>query len=319
MSDGRSKFRRRGLTVDIALSIVGGLIVLVLGAEFLVRGAVRLAEGFGVSPLLIGLTVVGFGTSTPELLVSVQAAMAGAPAIAIGNVIGSNIANILLILGLTALILPVPVSFPDTRRDFAVAIGATLVLWAMLLGGTIWRWQGLMLIAGLALYLFQCFRSGSTAGEADLPAAGASMAKSLLLALGGLVVLMIGARLLVESASDIARTFGVSEAVIGLSIVAIGTSLPELATSALAAMRGHSEIAVGSILGSCIFNLLGILGVTAILAPIPVDPRFAQLDIAAALAAALAMLYLAAIRGGVGRIGGVLLLLSYAGYMVTLA
>jgi cation:H+ antiporter len=296
-----------------------GLLGLFLGGEFLVRGAVGIARRLSVPPLVIGLTVVGFGTSMPELLVSIQAALAGAPALAIGNVVGSNIANILLILGLTAVILPVPIRFADTKPDIAVVIGSSLVLWLLLLGETIRIWQGFCLFAGLIAYLYVSIRPGRKAPEPDLPQQDGHFGKNAALALGGLVLLLIGARLLVDSASEIARTFGVSDAVIGLSIVAIGTSLPELATSALAALRGHSEIAVGNILGSCVFNILGILGLTAVVAPIPVDPRFAHVDMWIALAAALAMLWFAAGPGRVSRASGAVLLAGYAAYMALLA
>ncbi len=303
----------------IYVMFVAGLCGLFFGGEFLVRGAIGIARRFSVPPLVIGLTVVGFGTSMPELLVSVQAALAGAPALAIGNVVGSNIANILLILGLTALILPPPIAIADTRRDFAVMIGVTVALWALLLGSTIWRWQGVILVVGLGLYLHMSLRSGKSVDETDLPPVTVSLGRSVLLALGGLVVLMIGARLLVDSATEIARTFGVSEAVIGLTIVAIGTSLPELAVSALAALRGHSDVAVGNIVGSNIFNILGIIGLTAILAPIPVDARFAQIDMWIALGAALWMLYFAVRPGRVSRGGAAALLAGYAAYPVLLA
>jgi cation:H+ antiporter len=303
----------------VYVMFVLGLVGLFFGGEFLVRGAVGIARKLSVPPLVIGLTVVGFGTSTPELLVSVQAALAGAPAIAIGNVIGSNIANILLILGLTAIIMPVAMPIAETKRDFVVMISATLVLWAILIGGTVWLWQGLLLIAALAGYLFASFRGQTSPSDSDLPASTNSFLYSMLFVLAGLAALIVGAKFLVDSASEIARDFGVSEAVIGLSVVAVGTSLPELATSALAALRAQSQIAVGNILGSNIFNILGILGVTALVAPIPVDPRFAELDIMIALAAALAMLGFAVFPGRINRIGGGLLMTAYAGYMVLLA
>jgi cation:H+ antiporter len=303
----------------VYVMFVLGLVGLFFGGEFLVRGAVGIARKLSVPPLVIGLTVVGFGTSTPELLVSVQAALAGAPAIAIGNVIGSNIANILLILGLTAIIMPVAMPIAETKRDFVVMISATLVLWAILIGGTVWLWQGLLLIAALAGYLFASFRGQTSPSDSDLPASTNSFLYSMLFVLAGLAALIVGAKFLVDSASEIARDFGVSEAVIGLSVVAVGTSLPELATSALAALRAQSQIAVGNILGSCIFNILGILGVTALVAPIPVDPRFAELDIMIALAAALAMLGFAVFPVRINRIGGGLLMTAYAGYMVLLA
>ncbi|WP_347313307.1 calcium/sodium antiporter [Defluviimonas sp. SAOS-178_SWC] len=301
------------------LLFLAGLVGLFFGGEFLIRGAVGVARRLHVPPLVIGLTIVGFGTSTPELLVSIQAALSGAPSLAVGNVIGSNIANILLILGISAVIAVVPMRFGAMRRDFAVMIGATLLLWVMIAGGVVSRAEGAILTAGLALYLWLSLRG--TAGSA--PPADAEVAaplwKSALFAVAGLIILMVGARLLVVSATEIARAFGVSEAVIGLTIVAIGTSLPELATAIIAAMRRHPEIAVGNILGSNVFNILGILGITALVTPIPVEPRFAGLDMALALAAALAMLGFAVFGGRIGRIGGGVLLAGYAGYIGLMA
>ncbi|MCB1400161.1 MAG: calcium/sodium antiporter [Rhodobacteraceae bacterium] len=299
------------------LMFAAGLAGLFLGGEFLVRGAVGIARGFRVPPFVIGLTVVGFGTSAPELLVSIQAALEGAPDLAIGNVIGSNIANILLILGLSALILPVPISMRESWRDFAVLVGATALFWALLLGGEIGRPQGALLIALLFGYLVLCLRGPRGAANTDAAPALPGWA-NLGLTLGGLAALMIGARLLVTSATELARDFGVSEAVIGLTIVAIGTSLPELATSVVSALRGHSEIAVGNILGSCIFNILCIVGLTALVAPIPVDPRFARLDMVVAAAATLAMIGLAARAGRTGRAAGAMLLAAYAAYLAVL-
>lgn len=292
-----------------------GLVGLFLGGEVLIRGAVGVARRFHVPPLIIGLTIVGFGTSTPELLVGLQAALAGAPALAIGNVIGSNIANILLILGVSALIAAVPLPLAAMRRDFAVMIGATLALWFMLAGGLITRAEGLVLVTALVGYLWLCLRN---AGGSEPPATEEpprALWQSLSMAIGGLIILMVGAHLLVDSSTKIARAFGVSEAVIGLTIVAIGTSLPELATAIIAALRGHSEIAVGNILGSNVFNIFGILGVTATVTPIPVEPRFVGLDMALALAAALTMLGFAALPGRVGRVGGAALLAAYATYI----
>lgn len=309
------------------LMFAAGLVGLFVGGEFLIRGSVAVAQRLMVPPLVIGLTIVGFGTSTPELLVSVQAALAGSPAIAIGNVVGSNIANVLLILGLSAVITVVPVPFTTMRRDYAAVIAATLVLWAMLLSGSVTRLFGAVLLTGIVLYLWQALRGARSSGakEPDIDPAIAAAAvapplwKSLPAVLAGLVILMVGARLLVDSATEIARTFGVSEAVIGLTIVAVGTSLPELATSILAAIRRQPEIAVGNILGSNIFNILCILGITALISPIPADPRFARLDMVFALAAALAMLGFAVLRGKVGRIGGAGLLAGYAGYLALVA
>lgn len=298
-----------------------GLVLLFLGGEVLIRGAVAVARRFHLSPLVIGVTIVGFGTSTPELLVSLQSALAGAPALALGNVIGSNIANVLLILGLAALIMPVPLPLATMRRDFSVMIGATLLLWAMLAGGVLARWEGAVLVAGLVAYLWVSLRGGraapTTTVNVELPPAMA-LWQALLLTLAGLGALMLGARLLVNSATLIARDFGVPEAVIGLTVLAVGTSLPELATAILAALRRHPEIAVGNILGSNVFNILGILGITALVTPIPVEPRFAGFDIGLALAAALSFLAFAALPARVGRIAGGGYLVSYGGYVLWL-
>lgn len=311
----------------VYLMFAAGLLGLFVGGEFLIRGSVAVARRLMVPPLVIGLTIVAFGTSTPELLVSVQAALAGVPAIAIGNVVGSNIANVLLILGFAAVITVVPLPFTTMRRDYATMIAATFVLWAILLSGSVTRAFGAVLVAGIGLYVWQTLKGARSSGakEPDMDPALAAAAvapplwKSLPAVLGGLVILMVGARLLVDSATEIARAFGVSEAVIGLTIVAVGTSLPELATSILAAIRRQPEIAVGNILGSNIFNILCIFGTTALIFPVPADPRFARLDMGIALAAALAMLGFAVLRGKVGRIGGAGLLAGYAGYVALTA
>ncbi|OYX44433.1 MAG: sodium:calcium antiporter [Rhodobacterales bacterium 32-67-9] len=294
---------------------LAGLVGLFFGGEFLIRGAVGIARRLHVPPLVIGLTIVGFGTSTPELLVSLQAAMAGAPSLAIGNVIGSNIANILLILGLSSLIAVVPLRFADMRRDFAVMIGATLLLWLMFAGGVVSRVEGTVLTAGLFLYLWISLKGTAGSAPPQDEVETIPLWQSIAFAVAGLIVLMVGARLLVDSATEIARTFGVSEAVIGLTIVAVGTSLPELATSIIAAMRRHPELAVGNILGSNVFNILGILGITALVTPIPVEARFAGLDMALALASALTMVGFAMFGGRIGRFGGGALLIGYVGYI----
>jgi cation:H+ antiporter len=302
------------------LLFVAGLAGLFVGGELLIRGAVALARHFDVPPLVIGLTIVGFGTSSPELLVSVRAAWSGAPDIAIGNVLGSNIANILLILGLSAAIAPVRMPFAALRRDLAVMLGATAALWLMLTGGWVGRVEGLALLAGLGAYLWLCFATSKEAVAAEAPAVRQlPLPVSGALVAAGLVGLMIGARLLVDSATDIARALGLSEAVIGLTIVAIGTSLPELATSLMAARRGHSEIALGNVIGSNIFNILGILGLTALITPIPVDPRFTGLDTALALAVAVAPAAIALLRGRLGRRTGLTFLGLYGLYVVWLA
>jgi cation:H+ antiporter len=262
------------------LYLLAGLTGLFLGGEFLVRGSVGIARRMAIPPLLIGLTVVGFGTSTPELLVSVEAAWRGVPDIALGNIVGSNIANILLIVGLSALVWPIRVIGATLRRDTAVMMAAALVLVPIFYLGQVGRLSGALLVAGLAGYLVWAYlKPGVAVIEEEGVPAPSSLLVSALWVAGGLVALMLGARFLVDGAVAIARGYGISEAFIGLSIVAVGTSLPELATSLIAALRRQSEIAIGNIVGSNIFNLLGILGVTALITPIPVASRFLSFDL----------------------------------------
>lgn len=291
-----------------------GLLGLFFGGELLVRGASAVARHFRLSPLVIGLTIVGFGTSAPEMLVSVQAALAGSPGIAIGNVVGSNIANILLILGISALIAPLLIPVRQLWRDLGFMLAATAILWVMLLDGDITRLEGVALLAGLVIFLATAFLTGKQAPdevtEGDMP-----QWKAWAYTVAGLVVLVIGARFLVTGATDIARSFGISEAVIGLTIVAVGTSLPELATSVIAAIRRQTEIAVGNIVGSNIFNIFGILGTTAVIAPIPAESRFALIDMPWAAATAIGLTVLAFLLGGLPRIAGAVLLAAYGGYM----
>lgn len=291
-----------------------GLIGLFAGGEALVRGAVGIAQRLAMSPLLIGLTVVGFGTSTPELLVSVDAALRGVPDIAIGNVVGSNIGNILLIVGLSALVWPIRVSGGTLRRDLAVMLAAAMVLMPLFWSGTLGRPAGLLLVVALLAYLAWAWLAQGEP-EAEAMATSRPLWQSLLWVLLGLAALMLGARWLVDGAVAIARTYGVSEAFIGLTIVAVGTSLPELATSIIAALRRQSEIAIGNIVGSNIFNVLGILGVTALVAPIPVAGRFLSFDVPVMIGASLALAALLLLRPGIGRVTGVALLLAYAAYV----
>ena len=294
--------------------LVAGLLALFLGGEALVRGAVGIARKLAIPPLLIGLTVVGFGTSMPELLVSVDAALRGVPDIAIGNIIGSNIGNILLILGLAALVWPIRVMGDTLRRDTAVMMGAALVLLPAFWPGELGRMTGLALVAGLAGFLLiSLLRPGNDASEAD-DAPIPRLWLSLIWVGAGLAALMLGARWLVDGATAIARDLGLSEAFIGLSIVAIGTSLPELATSLVAALRRQSEIAIGNIVGSNIFNVLGILGITAMIQPIPVADRFLTLDLPVMIAAS-AILTVLLTRPRIGRLTGLGLLAGYAAYV----
>lgn len=291
-----------------------GLVALLVGGEFLVRGASGLARRMNLSPMVIGLTVVGFGTSAPELLVSVQAALAGQPGLAIGNVLGSNIANILLILGTSAAIAALVIPLRSVWRDLGIMLLATAMVWFMLLDGTISRFDGIVLVFGLIGFLASAF----LLGEPEVPdedAVPSSLPLAIVMTLGGLVALVIGARLLVDSASEIARTFGVSEAVIGLTVVAVGTSLPELATSVIAALRRQTDIAVGNVIGSNIFNVLAILGITALISPIPADPRFASVDMVWVAGASVLLVAMAFGLRGVPRWAGFALLATYAVYV----
>jgi cation:H+ antiporter len=292
-----------------------GLAILVAGGELLVRGASSIARAFHLSPLLIGLTIVGFGTSAPELIVSVQAALAGQPGIAIGNVIGSNISNVLLILGISALIAPLVIPGRKLWRDLGFMLAAAAVVWFMLLDGQITRVDGLILVAGLIAFLVTAFITGSGhPPEDDAKPSGPTWIPWVMTG-AGLVGLVIGARFLVDSATTIARDFGISEAVIGLTIVAVGTSLPEMATSVIAAFRKHTDIAVGNIVGSNIFNIFGILGVTALIAPIPAEARFAAIDMWWVAASSLGLAIVAFVLGGLPRIAGAGLLAAYGAYL----
>ena len=296
------------------LLFVVGLVALFFGGEYLVRGASAVARHFRLSPMVIGLTIVGFGTSAPELLVSVQAALAGQPAIAIGNVLGSNIANILLILGTSATIAALLIPARQLWRDLAFMLVATGAMWVMLLDGTVTRIEGGILFTGLVLFLATAFLTGKV-DEEEVTLGEIPQWKAWAMTFGGLVVLVIGARLLVDSATEIARAFNVSEAVIGLTVVAIGTSLPELATSVIAAIRKQTEIAVGNVVGSNIFNIFSILGITALITPIPADPRFATIDMPWVAGTAVGLTILAFVLGGLPRIAGLMLLAAYGGYV----
>ncbi|MCY0094486.1 calcium/sodium antiporter [Hoeflea ulvae] len=300
--------------------LIAGLALLTFGADFLVRGAISLANRLGMPPLLIGLTVVGFGTSMPELLVSLQAALDGSPAIAVGNVVGSNIANILLILGTAAAISPIATRIPNLKRDLVMMLAAALVMLGLGYWGVINLWLGLAMFATLAAYLAWVTRSDRrclTAEEAELVVKIEGWKEALFI-IGGLGALFVGASLLIGAATSIAREFGISEAVIGLTIVAVGTSLPELATSVVAAFRRHAEVALGNVVGSNIFNILGILGITAMVTPVSIDASMARFDIPFMIVVSLALTGLILIAGRINRLAGVVMLGIYTGYVVWL-
>ncbi|MBM2320782.1 MULTISPECIES: calcium/sodium antiporter [Marivita] len=294
-----------------------GLVALLAGGDLLVRGAVGVARRFGVSPLVIGLTLVGFGTSAPELVTSLSAALAGAPAIALGNVVGSNIANILLILGVAALIRPVAAQMAGLLREASWVGGSALALAALAVSGQISTLSGACLIGFLGFYLWGAFRSSSVPSD-DLSILTDPLPKAATLLVIGLALTIGGAIALVDGATGIARAYGVPEAVIGLTLVAVGTSLPELATTVMAARRGQSDVALGNILGSGIFNILGILGATALVVPLPVDASLLP-DIGVMLASTALLIGLLFWKKCIGRKSGGMFLLLYAGYMAWLS
>lgn len=304
------------------LMVAAGLLLLFGGGEALVKGSVSLARRFGLSALLVSLVIVGFGTSAPELLVSLQAALSGSPDIAVGNVLGSNIANILLIGGIAAILSPLVLTGPGTRRGAAMMAASSLAVAAILFTGTISRPAGAAMLLALLAYLTAAYladrrreaaqKGNELPAEADEPL-GAPLA--LLAASGGIALLVAGAWLLVEGATALAQDLGISEAVIGLTVVAVGTSLPELAATVSASRRGASEVVVGNVLGSNVFNLLAILGITAMIAPVPVAPQFAVVDAPAmAGVALLATLGLFTLKRA-GRRVGIGLLAVYAAYV----
>ncbi|QPZ93309.1 calcium/sodium antiporter [Thioclava electrotropha] len=309
------------------LFVAAGLGLLFVGGEGLVRGSVAIAERLGISKLLIGLIIVGFGTSTPELLVSVNAAIDGAPEIALGNVVGSNIANILLIVGVAAVITPILGWTRTAVREALVATLVSLATYALVQGEIITRTEGVAMLLVLAGYLFSSYwlekRNRQTKAfqheaeefeDISLPRPWLAP----LLVIVGISALVFGADFLVEGAVNIAREFGVPDAVIGLSLVAIGTSLPELATSIVAAIRRHPDVVLGNVIGSNIFNILAILGVTVAIQPIEVSTRFREIDTPVMLASSLILLGLLFATKKIGRVWGALMLAAYAAYMVLL-
>ncbi len=315
------------MLIDLA-QVLAGLAVLLVAGDLLVRGAVNLALRLGIPALMVGMTVVAFGTSAPELVVSVQAVWIGAGGLALGNVVGSNIANILLVLGLPALIAPLAVD-RALRRDFAIMILATVLFMALAAGGVFHHWQALALLLGLGLMLGDNLRR-ARAIRAEAPALaedtedleGADPAMpgwKLALFLGlGVLGLPMGAHLLVAGAVDIATVLGVSDAVIGLTLVAVGTSLPELATTLLAAWRRESGVAMGNIIGSNIFNLLCIIGVAGMIGPIAVPESMLRVDLWVMAASSLLLLPFILRGAPITRPVGVALSLAYAGYIAFL-
>ena len=299
----------------IFFSILGGFIILTLGAESLVRGASAIALKLGIAPLVIGLTIVAFGTSAPELAVSVKSALAGNSGIALGNVIGSNIANIGLILAITALIRPIKVQSQMVKRDIPIMILASLVFWGLLLDGQLSRIDGFILVALLIGYLtYSYVQARKTKETIDFEAHEQKSSLSVIMIVVGIAMLVGGGILFVNGAIDLAKAFGVSEIIIGLTVVAIGTSMPELVTSIVAAMKGQSDIAIGNVVGSNLFNILAILGITSIIQPISAA-GLQNTDFIVMLALSVIILPFAWTGLRIGRREASILLVTYLSYI----
>lgn len=299
----------------ILLSLAG-LAGLAIGGELLVRGAVGIAEKLGVSTLFTGLVIVGFATSMPEMVASVQAALAGSPEIAWGNVVGSNLANTLLILGTTALIAPIALG-GSGRRDAVVALSVTVLLWALAWSQLGASWIGFALLAGILTYVVWRYRNPGASGmEEDVEAEDAGTAASVILFIVGLGVLVGGGNALVTGAISLATLLGVSETVIGLTVVAVGTSLPELAASIAAALRGKSGLAIGNVVGSNIYNILLIGGATMSIAPVALPEGLLELQMPLLTASAVLLLALLWFASRIGRWLGAVLLAAFVGNVV---
>lgn len=317
--------------MTLVLLFAGGIAALVFGANLLVRGASRLAAALGISPLVIGLTVVAFGTSSPEMAVSVQSAWSGQTDIAVGNVVGSNIFNILFILGLSALIAPLIVAEQLVRKEVPMMIGVSVLLLLLALDGTLGRFEGAALFAGVVAYtvylIVQARREGAAASADYLKEFGAQAAMrgrpwvlQIALVVAGLMLLVLGSDWLVQAAVQTARLLGLSELVIGLTIVAAGTSLPEVAASVVAALKGERDIAVGNVVGSNLFNVLAVLGMSSLVSPagLNVAPALLAFDLPVMIAVATACLPIFLTGNRIARWEGALFLSYYCLYVTYL-
>lgn len=305
----------------IVISILAGLALLGLGGEALVRGSSTAALRLRVSPLFVGIVFVGFGTSVPELTTSIAAALDGSPGIALGNVVGSNIANLSLVLGVGAIMAPVLVRGGFRLNGLVMILSTGLFALVVLAFGVIDRWMGVAFLGLLGLYLLVAARSENRAGDPGdaAPAAAApSLLAPLLVALAGLAAVIVGAGLLVDGATVLAGRLGLSETVIGLTVVAVGTSLPELATTIVASIRRQADVAIGNVVGSCIFNILGIVGLTAIVAPLDIPAEIGGFDLWVLIGATALAATFAITGRRIGRIEGAVLLVGYAAYTIAL-
>lgn len=300
-----------------------GLMLLLAGGDLLVRGAVAIAQMLAIPPLIIGLTIVSLGTSAPELFISVQAALAGSGGLAIGNVIGSNVANVLLVLGVPALIRQTNCREQGIWKNIYVMIGVTVVFMGMLAKGSMGFVDGVILLTLLSLFLWDQYRSAIASGsgvpsefEEDIPPPTGNTLVSLAMLAGGIVLLPIGAWLTVDAARSIATSLGVSDEVIGLTIVAIGTSLPELAASLMAVIRGNSNVALGNVVGSNIFNIAAIMGITTVITPVAVSHHLIAIDMWIMLGASLYLAGLAWHKGRISRRSGLIMTSAYCLYLL---
>lgn len=304
-----------------------GLVMLLLAGDVLVKGAVNLALRLGIPALIVSLTIVAFGTSAPELLISVQSILDGVPGLALGNVVGSNTANVLLVLGIPALLATLGAT-SDTRREYMFMIAATFLFIVLCFFGPLSWWHGIILLIGLALVLGDAVRKAHAHRKAascaddldDLDEADPNMSwwKIGLYLLLGMIGLPLGASLLIDSATSIATEYGISDAVIGLTLVAVGTSLPELATTISAAYRRQADVAIGNVIGSNVFNLLAIIGIAVFVGPIPVDPEILRFDLWVMLAASILIAPFVFYRWPMGRAVGLGFSALYAGYIILL-
>ena len=318
------------IVIDFLL-LIGGIVLLVWAGDLMVRGAAALARHWGVPALIVGLTIVAFGTSAPEMVVGIQAVLAGASELASANVVGSNIANILLAIGLPALILAIPTNIAGVGRNSLIALAATAMVVVMVMIGTpLERWQGAVLFAGIIVYLLYMFRLAKQGVDdpileemSELEEGTSGLPKSvwtdLVFVVVGIAGLLFGGDLIVDNAKDIARTIGLSEAIIGLTIVALGTSLPEIATVLVAAYRGQSDVALGNVLGSNIFNSFAVLGAAALTGPVAVEREVAVLDVWIMLGATAFLVVYIFTRNPIGRKVGFGLLLVYIIFMALVA
>jgi cation:H+ antiporter len=305
--------------------VIAGLILLIFAGDALVKGAVNLALRLGIPALVVGLTVVAFGTSAPELIVSVQAALNDQAGIAVGNVVGSNIVNVLLILGLPLLITTIHTSKLDVRRSYVMMVVTSIFFAGLAFTGPLTWWHGLVLLAGLGFMLWDNYRismahraANAAEDEVEGADAGIGWPQIILFIVLGLIGLGIGARLLVDGAVVIALQWGVSETVIGLTLVAIGTSMPELVTSIIAAMRKQADVAMGNVIGSNIFNILGILGITSLIAQVPVPRQILTFDNFVMIGVALLLAPFVFAKRDMGRIAGVVFVGVYVAYALVL-